>query len=249
MDVRRAQAVADIEGVAEQVEAGELDEAAAKTLVARYQAELDALENEAEPVEEQAGWSRRRVVGTLLLVGALVAVSALAYAAIRPRDGGFVTGDVGGVDLDSVTNDQMEAVIAASEGVADVAAMRVALADRYFDELNYPSALPHYLEALDGQLDSGRRARALARIGWMTFVSGVADVAESYLGLALETDPEYDEARFFLGLIMLDGCRPDEALRLLEPLLTLESVPDDVRADIERSIGGAQALQEAGTCP
>lgn len=243
-----SQAHADIEAVAEQVADGELDPETAAELTARYQSEIAALERRIEEEPASDRLDRRRVVGTLLLIGAFVLVSIVAFGAIRPRQGGFVTGDgVDGVELDSVSNEQMEAVIAANADLPQVAGMEVALGDRYFDEGAYSDALPHYLSALDGQLDGTRRARALARVGWMTFASGRADLAELYLGEALETDPGYQESRLFLGLVLLDGGRAREALDQLEPLLASGALPDELRPDVEAAVELARAQAESGS--
>lgn len=242
---RIAQAQADIEAVDEQLANDELDPQTAETLVSRYRAEIEQLEREAPSEDPPKSLDRRRLVGTLLLVGAFVVVSVLALAAIRPRDGGFVTGDgVEGVNLDEVSNEQMEAVIAANAELPQVAAMEVALADRYFDEGAYSDALPHYLSALDGQLDSTRRARALARVGWMSFASGRADLAEVYLGEALETEPGYEESRLFLGLVLLNEGRPSEALAQLEPLLAGDALPDELRPEVEAAVELARSQVE-----
>ena len=245
---RQNQARADITDVEQQVVDGEIDRATADELIARYRRELEALDQQLTTIDQPKS-DRRRAVGVLLLVGILVVVATVAFQALQPRDDGFITGDLGGsVDLDTVTNDQMEAVIAANADLPEVAAMRIALADRYFDATEFPAALGHYLEALDGQLDSTRRARALARIGWMSFVSGEAEVAARYLDLALTTDPAYDEARLFLGLVRLDQCNSEAALDQLVPLVTNEEVPDDMRGDIQAAVDLAEAQIEAGTC-
>ena len=45
-------------------------------------------------------------------------------------------------NLSNVSNDEMEAVISENP---DIHPMRMALANRYFDEVNYSEALPHYM--------------------------------------------------------------------------------------------------------
>ena len=72
---RRAHAIADIEGVRRQVKDGELDQATADRLVARYQAEIDGLVDEQPDRTTASPTSLRRVVGVVLLIGALTAVS------------------------------------------------------------------------------------------------------------------------------------------------------------------------------
>ena len=154
---QRAQALADIEDVGTQLEAGELDQPTADRLIARYRLELETLDStHVEPVAPSAT-SSRRMVGAAVLIVAFVGVSVVAFGAIRPRDEGRITPGSSGFDLDEVTNDQMEAVIAANPDLPEVAAMRIALADRYFDEAAFSDALPHYLTALEGRSIRGAR--------------------------------------------------------------------------------------------
>lgn len=246
----RALIEADIRDVRRQLAEEELDAATARRLIERYRQELDSIEAGTEGViREQAGPGRsgRRLAGTLLLIGAVIAVSVTAYLAIRPREGGFVTGNMETpVDLSEVTNDQMEAVIAANPDVPEIAAMRLSLADRYFETGEFSSALPHYLGALDGVLDRTRRARALARVGWMTFESGNAGIARSYLDEALAVDDSYAEAHLFLGLLLLVEEDATGALEHLEPLLDEEDLPEGIREAIEDRIAEARRLAGSG---
>ena len=244
---RRDLIEADILDVRRQLAEEELDAATAGRLIERYRRELDSVESGTEDgVRERAGPGRsgRRLAGTLLLIGAVVAVSVTAYLAIRPREGGFVTGNVEApVDLSEVTDDQMEAVIAANPDVPEIAAMRLRLADRYFEAGEFSNALPHYLGALDGALDRTRRARALARVGWMTFESGNAGIARSYLDEALAVDDGYAEAHLFLGLLLLAEENAAGALAHLTPLLE-EDLPDRTREAIEQRVAEARRLAE-----
>lgn len=249
--LRRALAEQDIAAVERQVADGELDRETAEVLIRRYRREIELLEREAidesEPGRSStAGVSRtRRSVGALLLIAVFAGVAVTAYYAIRPREGGFITGDVeGAVDLSEVTNDQMEAVIAANPDVPQIAAMRLSLADRYFDEGSFSSALPHYLGALEGTLDSTRRARGMARVGWMSYLSGAEDIAEAYLVEALEIDPDYLETYLFLGLIRLYQGDGSGALALLEPLLEEEDLPDDTRRLVVDAVTEARAFAD-----
>lgn len=249
---RRSLAERDIEAVERQAAHGELDPETAGRLISRYRSEIELAERETVEAVESSQSSttsvsrKRRTVGTLLLVAVFAGVAVTAYYAIRPRDGGFITGDVqGAVDLSEVTNDQMEAVIAANPDVPQIAAMRLSLADRYFDEGSFSSALPHYLGALEGTLDSTRRARGMARVGWMSYLSGAEDIAEAYLVEALEIDPDYRETYLFLGLVRLYQGDGTGALAHLEPLLADESLPDDARRLLTDAVAEARALTDA----
>ena len=248
-DARRALAKQDIEAVRRQLADGELDAGTAERLIRRYREEIDHIERAEGRLGEkgQGPASRsRRLIGALLLVGIFAGVAITAFYAARPREGGFITGDVvGQVNLSEVTNDQMEAVIAANPDIPQIAAMRLSLADRYFDEGRFSSALPHYLGALEGALDAARRARGLARVGWMSYLSGAEDIAEAYLGEALEIDSGYQEARLFLGLVLFDRGDAADALAQLEPLLAEESLPVNTRQVIEETVKAARASENA----
>lgn len=245
----RALIEADIRDVRRQLDEGELDAATARQLIERYRQELESVEAGTEagaPEPAPPGRSGRHLTGTLLLIGAVVVVSVTAYLAIRPREGGFVTGSVETpVDLSEVTNDQMEAVIAANPDVPEIAAMRLSLADRYFEAGEFSNALPHYLGALEGDLDRTRRSRALARVGWMTFESGDAGVARAYLDEAVAVDDGYAEAHLFLGLLLLAEGDSAGALEHLEPLLDEENLPEGIRKAIEDRV--AEARRQAGS--
>ncbi len=251
---RRRQAERDIEEVRRQLAEGELDHATAERLISRYRDEISRIDDHEE--ERSRGVSAqtakvspsRRLVGALLLLGMFAAISITAFYAIRPRDGGFVTGDPGGdVDLSEVTNDQMEAVIAANPDVPQIAAMRLRLADRYFEEGSFSTALPHYLESLEGSLDGTRRARGLARVGWMSYLSGSEETAEAYLIEALNTDPDYDEAHLFLGLLYLNRGDMTRVITHLEPLSQIQDLPEGTRQVIDDALDRARSSLGVGS--
>lgn len=248
---RRRQAERDIAEVRRQLSEGELDSATGERLIVRYRKEISRIDGREgiEPTAGSGGTSEasrtRRLVGALLLLGVFTGVAVTAFYAIRPRDGGFITGDPDGVvDLSEVTNDQMEAVIAANPEVPQIAAMRLRLADRYFEEGSFSAALPHYLEALEGSLDRSRRARGLTRVGWMSYLSGSEATAEAYLVEALQIDPRYDEAHLFLGLLYLNRDDAQRALVHLEPLSEIPDLPAGTRLAIEDAIARAISTLE-----
>ncbi len=240
----------DIRAVRRQVESGEIDEETADRMIQSYRDEMSERSPGSHPDDEAAnsgrpGWSWRRSAGSLLLIGVLAATSITAYMAIRPRNSGFITGNQeSAVDLSQVTNDQMEAVIAANADVPEIAAMRLALADRYFEAGRFSDALAHYLGALEGVLDSTRRARALARIGWMSHRSGASDIALSYLNEARLADPGYAETDLFLGLLLLDQGQADAAVERLAPLLETD-LPEAAASLVHQALEEARAVSGA----
>ena len=85
-------------------------------------------------------------------------------------------------NLEDVTNEEMEAVILENPNIFP---MRVALANRYFDEVDYSNALPHYMYVAENSDDSEIKSFALAQIAWMVFESGNTEVATNYLNESL----------------------------------------------------------------
>ncbi len=47
--------------------------------------------------------------------------------------------------------------------------MRLALANRYFEDRNYQKAFPHYQAVLDGSPTPVQAAEAYTRLGWMVY--------------------------------------------------------------------------------
>lgn len=252
LEAQLRQANTDLDDLDGQVAVGDIDDTVAGELRAKYEAEAKSLSAQIVSISDAVKdptrrFSTRRAVGVAILIGTFVAVTVVAAGAIRPRIGGFITGGGAGqgVNLDEVSNDQIEAVIAANPENPEIAGMRVALANRYFEEGNFSDALSNYLEGLDGALAPTRRAQALGRVAWMTFLSGETQVAELYLQQALETDPEYAEGKFFYGLLLMDGlARPCDAVVYLDSLSGVEEIPADVRAELD--LATARARSDCG---
>ena len=239
----------DLAEVDEQVAAGELDSQTADELRATYRSERSRIVDEidelaAMPAGDVPPRDRKRaLIGVgLLLVAFLVVTVALLHTVQQRDPGELVTGGIasdvasGGVDLSQVSNEEMEDVVAANPNVP---AMRLALARRYFEAGEFDDALDHYLVVLEQQPDD---PEALASIGWMTFLSARADVAETYVERAIEIEPDYVQAYWFLGNIRLLGLGDAVgAVAPLERLLSYEGVPDDVRNQAEDLLAQARA--------
>lgn len=227
--------IADLES---QLAAGDIDEGTAETLRNRYTSELEQLvaERSAEPTvgtePESKGPRRMRaraLVGSLIVGLAVVAITVFAVVSLNDDSVSGVEGIVEsalgsneGRDLDTVTNAELEAVIAQNP---DIVAMRLALARRYFEEGDFDSALDHYFEVLDRE----SHPEALANVGWMTYLSGHNELAAGYLEAALERDPTYLTARWFLGNVYASLGRSDDAIVLLASVADADDIPDDIR--------------------
>jgi tetratricopeptide (TPR) repeat protein len=245
-EAQRDQALRDLMDVERRLEAGELDEDAAGRLraehaanAARAAAALDAGDTLPAPAPDVAGpgragsrfgRSRNRVlVGSAII---LVGLSAAIFAVTRstePRQGAaspttLATGDA------PVTNDDLEAVVAANP---EVAGMRAALAMRYFEERNLEKALEHQLivAELEPTVDN------YTVLGLFAFESGDNTGAAAYLEFALGMDPDYAPALWYLANTFLYGLEePDQAIPVLQQLLASPDVPDDILHAVEEMI-------------
>jgi tetratricopeptide (TPR) repeat protein len=222
---------------------GDIDAQTATKIRDRYETELADLQRSEDAdtaVATDAGdvpetspgrkrFDQRALVGiglvaVALLVIGVFAVRSLATPSLVGADGivgEIVRGDAQ-VDLSTVTNEEMEAVVAQNPDIID---MRLALARRYFEAGEFDRALDHYFEVLDRE----QHPEALANVGWMTYLSGRPDIATGYVELALDRQPDYLAAKWFLGNIYVSLGRTDEAAVLLTEVVSADGVPDDVR--------------------
>ena len=223
----------------DQVASGEIDEETAAVLRTRYEGELQGLGEAASAEEVPAGGEtprpRRAVSGRVLagaaLIGiAIVAIGVLAVVSLRDGSAGaegvadaVIEGETV-TDLDDVSNEQLEAVVAANP---DVIGMRLALARRYFEEGSFDKALDHYFEVLDRE----QHPEALTNIGWMTHLSNRSDIAIEYLDAALQRRPDYLPATWFKANVLIALDRSGEAIPLLVDVAGSQDVPDVIRDD------------------
>lgn len=232
----RDRALDDLIALRSQVAAGELDETAARRLQTRYEKEAaDALAAlDATPPAEPAGRSQRRVV---VGIAAFVTVAAIAItglvAAVQPRPDDLAAGPSGTVDLSTVSNEEMEAVVAANP---DVVPMRLALARRYLEGGDFSSALPHYLYILERESNP----EALMYLGWMTYLSGDAATGARLVEESLAVAPGDPLASWFLANIRFTGLGDAAgAVPLLRTVLASGEAPPDIIAEAERMIAEA----------
>ena len=247
----------DLAEIADQQAAGELDAATVQRLRSRYEAERDTLRRElsvtvepeqsseraesAEPVAPLI--TGRRLAGAAVLVVAAIGLTIGVVSATGDSPGvEGVASDVvagGGVNLDEITNEQMEQVIAENP---DIAPMRLALADRYFAAGEFSSALTHYMYVLDtlGVDDPG----ALANVGWMTYQSGVPDTAASFVERSLQIQPDGGVAFWYLANIRFHGLDdPIGAIEPLQSLLRYDNLPEELRSAATELLQEAEASQ------
>lgn len=244
----------DLAEVDQQVELGELDQKTAERLRGAYRRERSALEEqlagiEAEPrvataADSPAGRSTgRAIAGTVIIGVAVIVVAVVAVFSLQERTpAGESTDGVatevlesgGGRDLGSIGVDEMEAVVAQNP---DIPAMRVALADRYVEEGDYSKALEHYMVVLDQEPEN---ATALARVGWLTFLSGEIELAEPFIVRAIRLEPDFPQAYWYLANVRIQMDDPAAAIEPLERLLAYD-LPPDVRTQAEAMLVEARS--------
>lgn len=243
----------DLLELAVQRETGEVASDTAERLRRTYESELDALDSaiaelpdekpehsyeEPNSADRGSRPSWRRVVGALAFIGVLAV--AFVLAANNANDTGQPVGASPGdltVDPASVSNEEMEAVVEANPKVNG---MRMALADRYFAAEEFGSALDHYLILLDNDPSVDEESKALARIAWIAYRTGLAEAAEEYARSSLEVDPNNSEARLYIGFITFYGLGDaDAAIPQLEAALEIPNLSDNVTSQIK------DALEEA----
>jgi tetratricopeptide (TPR) repeat protein len=265
LEERRDLVRRDLTELAVQEETGEIDPETAERLRRTYQselAELDAAAGElgAEAPERSDGgqsdpsdggqsdlepekprWSRRRLVGSVLVIGALVVAVAAAALSIERDDDGQVGVSPGELSVDpaTVSNEELEAVVAANPTLIP---MRMALADRYFAAEEYGDALDHYLVVADSATTPADEAKALARIGWIAYRTGLAEAADRYVRTSLEVDPGNAEAMLYTGFITFYGLGDAEgAIPLLEAALEIPNLSSNTVSQVEDALGEARA--------
>jgi hypothetical protein len=71
---------------------------------------------------------------------------------------------------------------------------------------------------------------ALANVGWMTYQSGVAEVAASFVERSLEIQPDGGVAYWYLANIRFYGLDdPAGAIEPLQNLLRYDNLPEELR--------------------
>lgn len=137
-------------------------------------------------------------------------------------------------ELDNVTNEEMEIVIGENP---DIYPMRIALANRYFDDVNYSKALPHFMYVAEKSSDVEIKSYALAQIGWMVYESGNREVAINYFNESLSINPNSLISKSYLGVLFLqESDTQTEGLKILSDLLQLDSLSGEDRNFLEEVV-------------
>jgi tetratricopeptide (TPR) repeat protein len=250
------QARRDLEELALQVEAGEVDPDDAERLAATYRDELAEAEMALASIDEVSGSRpegrspRRTMVGALVLVAAFAGIALTVSRFVVDRDDGLLQGVAGQAEFDpsEVSNETLEAVVAANAGDPMINGMRLALAGRYFDERDYQRAFIHYQAVLDAEPSAAEAGEALARLGWMVYEgNGEVELATSLLDRSLEARPDDPLTLYLLARVTWCGAGDARAaVALLERVLALPGVEGEVADSVAADL---DAAREGRSCP
>jgi tetratricopeptide (TPR) repeat protein len=261
LEERRRIVLRDLEELAQQVADGEIDEATASRLEAGYRAELAEVERALKarpsrqpkardeaagsPAPARAAAPARSSSGILWAMGAVILAltGVIVFLATRAGEEEAAASTTTQASLpDDIA--EMEAVVAAHP---ESNAMRLALAGLYFDRGEYLGAMEHYLVVLENAPTPEEESVALARVGWMAYLTDQVDTAVGYLEQAIAVDSAYGEAKLFLGVVLLYGEEdPAAALPVLEEVLTFPDLPAEVRLEVEQMVEEARAAAGGG---
>ncbi len=244
LEEQRDQALTDLLDIEAQVASGEIPREVAALMRTRSEAAAANAMKALDRLDPLAptGRSRRRIwigIGGFILAVAVITITVVSAVEPRPA-GGFVTGGVasdvireGATDLSSVTNEEMEQVVAANP---EILPMRLALARRYVEAGDFSAALPHYLFVLDRETDP----QALMYVGWMTYLSGDAETGVALLHKSLEIVPEELLAQWFIANALFYGTGDRlEAIPFLEAIIESGVAPDDVVTEARQMLSEA----------
>lgn len=249
----------DIADLQRQVDDGELDEATAASLEARYRTDLEAAREtiaampkpkaapraagakQASPQPTPAKANRNPLiigVAAAAMVLVTVVIVVLATGGEDPPAEAALTSQ-GTQQAGTGTFAEMEAALASQP---DNNPMRLALAGLYFDSGDYMSAMNHYSAVTANDPTPEESSTANARIGWMAFAAlNDAETALTFLDAARALDDTNNEAVLWTGMVYLYGFADGEAAApYFEQILGLTGLSETTRTDVEAMLAEAQ---------
>jgi cytochrome c-type biogenesis protein CcmH len=190
---------------------------------------------DASPEAEPQSRSRSRtLVGGLILAGAFAVVVIVAGFFLQDREGPAAgVANLEGQDLSEVSNETMEAVVAANLDNPQINGMRLALAERYYEIGDYSSAFPHYLAVAEAAGASNAEVvTALVRLGWMAWDgNGEVETAIGLFDQALIIDSDSTTAMFLKGRVLWCGAgESNAAADLFSDVLADPELSEDSKA-------------------
>lgn len=206
-------------------------------------------EDRATPARSRPRSRVRGVVGGLIFAVAASGVVMAAASAMQDRgDTGAGVADLDEIDPSQVSNETMEAVIAANLADPRISGMRLALAERYFEDGDNRAAFPHYLAVAEAESATDAQAHtALARLGWMAYEgNGEVETALALLdqALSIQSTPV---ALYLKGQVLWCGAdRPEAASDLFQQVLEQGGLEGEPRAQVEQHL---QMARRGEPCP
>jgi cytochrome c-type biogenesis protein CcmH len=181
---------------------------------------------------------KRTAIGSILVLGA----AAIAVAAVGQFRQARVD-DLVPIDPAAISNETLEAVIAANRDDPQIIGMRLALANRYFEEGDYRRAFPHYEAIIEAEPTPVQAGAALTRLGWIVFDgNGEVDLAINLIDQALEAVPADPFALYLKGRVVWCGKDdPVGASDLFGQVLAATDLEAEVRASVEADLASARA--------
>lgn len=194
-----------------------------------------------QPVEMNRG---RRLIPLLLLGAALIGIVVIVGAFVQkgpgPAEG---VADLSSQNLEDVSNETMEAVIAANVDNPQINGMRLALAERYFEAGAYSDAFPQYLAVAQSPDATDTEAvTALVRLGWMAWDGNAEAVtAIELFDQALAIDSSSATALYLKGQVEWCGNGDnDAAAELFEKALADPALSSNDRARVEEDLSSVK---------
>jgi tetratricopeptide (TPR) repeat protein len=246
----------DLEELSSQLSIGEIDEADGDRLRATYASErsellLSLAAADAATAPTPARSRGRMLVGGGMLVVAIAVSIGLAGQFVQARSDGPATGLVDSeFDLDAVTNEQMEAVIAAYADDPSVQEqiprMRLRLAERYFAEGDYEKAFDQYDVIIRSDPAPDIAAVSLTRVAWMVWLqTGDPAIPLELIDRSLSLVSPNPEAGYVKAQLL--WCGQGEAAagaELMRQVLDGGGLPEEVIDQIEADLAAATAGEE-----
>lgn len=181
---------------------------------------------------------RRSTVGGIVVLGA-VAITLVVVGQFRQARNDVAEP----IDPATISNETLEAVIAANSDDPQILGMRLALANRYFEDGDYQRAFPHFEAVIEGEPTPVQAGAALTRLGWMVFDgNGEVDLAIDLMDQALEAVPADPFALYLKGRVVWCGrADPAAAVDLFGQVLATPDLEADIRATVEADLSVASA--------
>ena len=185
--------------------------------------------------------SSRVALGGLLMIAAAAVTLGIVgqFRQARPEDPGTL-------NPDSISNETLEAVIAANLDDPAIVGMRLALANRYFEAGEYLAAFPHYEAVIEGEPAPAQAGAALTRLAWMVYDgNGEVDLALTLFDRALDAAPGDPFAQYLKGRVLWCG-RGDTAAAtdLFQQVLTSGGLEGDVRSRVETDLAAVESGED-----